>query len=335
MSYNYTLRYRTFDQLIDDISSDFPKYDLEEAIRPEQLIKVARRVNYELGLRVFKTREMVLEVEKGRVKLPDNFYTLNFALMCGEYETKQYMPQGTHIEERPIDAVAPTYQVAPPEVIPVCEQEPQPVDPPTDPCDPCNNQDACSPAVPKNCQLNCKGDKYELVQILKSQTRTYKFLRPLRMLENAMDIDCDCPNLYWESPMTAWIKDGWLYTNFKEGNVYINYQSMMEDDEGNLLVVDHELINEYYEYALKQRIIENLIMNGEVVNQAQIQLIEKGLREYRNKAKSLVNTPNFSELKKLWQKNRKAQYHKYYDMFKSYPWLQGNYNAFYNRTKLH
>ena len=29
--------------------------------------------------------------------------------------------------------------------------------------------------------------------------------------------------------------------------------------------------------------------------------------------------PNFEEMKKLWWANRKAQYGKYYDMFKSYP----------------
>jgi len=31
-----------------------------------------------------------------------------------------------------------------------------------------------------------------------------------------------------------------------------------------------------------------------------------------------VNTHNFAELQKVWAANRKAQYAKYYDMFKSY-----------------
>ena len=101
---------------------------------------------------------------------------------------------------------------------------------------------------------------------------------------------------------------------------------MMEDDDGNLLVPDHDLLNEYYEYAIKQRIIENLIMNDEVVNQAKVQLIETRFRAARNNALSLVNTPNFSEMKRVWEMNRKAQYAKYYDMFKSYPWYQWDKN---------
>ena len=158
----------------------------------------------------------------------------------------------------------------------------------------------------------------QLVQVLKYETRTYSFLSPIKILENAMEIDCDCPNLYWASPNTAYIKDGWLYTNFETGNVYLNYQGMLEDDQGNLLVPDHDVINEYYEYALKQRIIENLIMNDETVNASKIQLIEQRYRAARNNALSIVNTPNFSELQRVFKMNRKALYAKYYDMFRSY-----------------
>ena len=95
----------------------------------------------------------------------------------------------------------------------------------------------------------------------------------------------------------------------------------MEDSDGNLMVPDHDLINEYYEYALKQRILENLIMNDENVNQAKIQLIEARYRAARNNALTVVNTPNFSELKRIWKTNRKAFYNKYYEMFASYPIL--------------
>ena len=76
------------------------------------------------------------------------------------------------------------------------------------------------------------------------------------------------------------------------------------------------MINEYYEYAMKQRILENLYMNGEEVSQ-KINLIEGKLRAARNNALGIVNMPDFAEMKALWEMNRKAQYNKYYDMFKS------------------
>jgi hypothetical protein len=329
MSYNYTLRYRTYEQMLNEVFVDFQNYNLQAYIEPHQLIKVVKRVNYDLGLRINQTIEAVLEVEKGRVRLPDNFYVLNFALICGDYTVQEAMPQGTHVEER---IISPTYKCQP-STIDTCTD---PVFPSqtcnscgtcsTSPCS-CMQKDGGVPSFAQQCmpcprvQLNCKGEQYELVQIINSQTRSYKFLMPLKMLANPQNIDCDCPNLYWTAQNTGWIKDNFLYTNFQEGKVYINYQGMMEDDNGNLLVPDHDLLNDYYEYAVKQRILENLIMNDQPVGQ-KMQIIEARYRESRNKALSLVNTPNFAELKKVFESNRKAMYGKYYDMFKSYPWNQ-------------
>jgi hypothetical protein len=316
--FNYTLKYRTFDDLVSDVAIDFEKFDIEGMIQPQTLIKIARKVNYDLGLRIYQTKEVVLEVEKGFVKLPDDFYVFNFGLLCGEYEEKVLLPQGTHVEER---LLTPEYKWQP-DTIDTCT-----IQTATPKCQTCNaSTDPCNCAIPKPCvQLDCKGNEYSLVQILSYATRTYKFLRPLRMLANAMSIDCDCPNLYWQSPDSAWIQDGYLYTNFPTGKVYMNYQGNLQDDNGNLLVPDHERLNEYYEYALKKRILENLIMNGESITQMQVQLVEDGYKRARNDAKSLVNTPNFAELKKLFESNRKAQYHKYFDMFRSYPGPNGSF----------
>ena len=41
----------------------------------------------------------------------------------------------------------------------------------------------------------------------------------------------------------------------------------MEDDQGDLLVLDQPYCNEYYEYAVKERILENMVWNGENVSQ--------------------------------------------------------------------
>ena len=59
-------------------------------------------------------------------------------------------------------------------------------------------------------------------------------------------------------------------------------------------------------------------MNGEQVGDL-FGIIEQRYRVARTNAMSLVNMPNFEELRKIWSVNRKAQYNKYYDMFKSVP----------------
>jgi hypothetical protein len=350
MDFNYTLKYRTFNQLLEDVTVDLNTFALENMIEPQQLIKLVKKLNYDLGLRINQQREILLDVCHGKVKLPDDFYTFNFAYVCGSYVVQQGyngFVGGTNMQEV-------RYQDFPKEVD-VCA--PQTVNCVTCNANPCNHTAACpdntcpttctpavipdvhNPAEPYGdvCTrprvfLNCKGEAWELVQVINTSgaVRLYQDLLPLRM-KASQEIECDCPNLYYNTPNQGWLKGGFLFTTFETGTVYLNYQGAMEDEDGNLLVPDHDLLNEYYEYALKQRILENLYMNGEDVAQ-RMQLIEQRVKTARNAALSLVNTPNFREMAQMWWTNRKAMYGKYYYMFTSYSPDNGYYrNSAYDR----
>ena len=54
-------KYRTFDELLNEVSTDFVMYNNEGLIEPAQLIKVAQRVSYDLGVRIHGTKEKVLD----------------------------------------------------------------------------------------------------------------------------------------------------------------------------------------------------------------------------------------------------------------------------------
>jgi hypothetical protein len=328
--YNYTIKYRTFDSLLEDVTVDLNTFALENMIEPQQLIKLTKKINYDLGLRVNQTKEVILEVCHGRVKLPDDFYVFNFALICGTYVVNTgYNIGGTNIQEVPYTEVPSTVDVCSPISVNcrTCNSHPcnktagcdlnfPVVDPIPVAYDPLNPYgDTC---IPPRVFMNCKGDKYELVQIVggSGETRTYSSTMPLRM-KASQDIECNCPNLYWNTANEGWIQGGFLFTTLDTCKVYLNYQGQMEDDQGNLLVPDHDLLNEYYEYALKARIFENLYLNGEDVAQ-RMQLVEQRLKSARNNALSVVNTPNFRELEDMWWTNRRAMYGKYYSMFESY-----------------
>lgn len=483
MDFNYTLKYRTFDQLLEDVTIDLHTFALENMIEPQQLIKLARKLNYELGLRLNQTKEAILDVTHHKVKLPDDFYTFNFGMICGDFkEIVGYdgIAGGTNIQEVPYREFPATVDTCAPATVNcrTCNSNPCnhtaacALNCPTCNSNPCTKTVTCSyetiqvtsnsctaiadmpsgddpdtgnfaitingilypcvnlwttasylllqnelnaliingePAgqftitvpldlafatltvvgtnsyqsmsvsfgfdnwftsdltctsftndiiVPKTVTsttcptggpiptehdpnnpygntciaprvfMNCKGEKYELIQVVNSSvTRSYKALKPLRM-KTSQEIECDCPNLYYNTPDQGWIKYGFLNTTFETGKVYLNYQGDMSDDNGNLLVPDHELLNEYYEYALKARILENLFLNGEDVSQ-RIQLIEAKLRPARNQAISLVNTPNFKEMEDMWWTNRRAMYGKYYSMFMSH-----SPNTPYNRRNI-
>ena len=286
-------KYRTFSQLMEDVSIDFSTYALEGMIEPQQLIKVATRVNYDLGLKIHRTKEVVLDIEHGKAQLPMDFAYLNYAFRCGSYTINNTMPSGTHVE---------TFNDVP--YVPAPGEK-----------SPCSKDDTCKDVcVIKNCD---GGDGYQLIQrVGPNQYRQFSSWTQLR-IQNVNDPVCFCPSLGAQALDIAQIKDGFLITTFRTGKVYLSYQGAMEDASGDLLVLDQPYCNEYYEYAIKQRILENMVWQGENVSQ-QLGLIENRLRAARNNALSFVNTPNFAEMQKVWTMNRRAQYHNYYNMFLSY-----------------
>jgi hypothetical protein len=280
------LQYRTFDQLLDEVSSDFSVYANEGMIEPGQLIKVAQRVNYDLGLRIHGTKEKILDIEKKKTKLPDDFYVLNYAYLCGRYTVTTPVMSGRETENIILSS---------------------------DLCKKCGQPDpTCSCESTYTVECNTGEKVYvQVVEKRKYETRTYDSFEPIRIATSTGKIDATN-----DTDKAGYIKNGFIYTNIDEGRLFISYQGALEDDHNNLLVLDHPMINEYYEYAMKQRILENLYINGEDVAQ-RMQLVEQRLRAARNNALSIVNTPDFAEMYKLWQTNRKAQYSKYYDMFKA------------------
>ena len=297
-------KYRTFDQLLEDVTVDFSTYALEGMIEPQQLIKVATRVNYDLGLRIHRTKEAVIDIEHNKGALPADFAYLNYAFMCGTYTVSNTMPAGTTVDTTYTkyvpDPGGPDQCLTPATCTDVCVVKT------------CPTTDAQTGAI--------KTDDHIVVQFVGAdQYRTFSNYMPLQ-IGQTNQVQCDCPNVNVQAMDIAEIKDNFLLTNFKTGHVYLSYQGAMEDNDDNLLVLDHPYCNEYYEYALKQRILENMMFAGEPVSN-QIGLIEQRLRASRNNALSFVNTPNFAEMKKIWDVNRRAQYHNYYNMFKSHPTL--------------
>lgn len=359
-------QYRTFDDLLDSVKIDLYTWDLEGLISPQQLIKVAIRVNYDLGLRINQSRSKAIDIHKGKGKLPQDFYVLNYGLVCEERYTEEIpMYNKTYTEgilegavlaqnflaDKFVNQSTTILDILPGTnvinhqlhtqniVVQAFGSDGSTLDFDVNIIDSDNigiisistvtitdvkviimgakistigtGSGSC-PAL-----LDCTVNGTPQVHYITNGRRVNsKQLTPLRM-QKSKSISDDCYDLNSKSRYDAYIKNGFLHVNFDEGVVYINYQSLMEDDNGNLLVLDHPYCNEYYEYALKQRIYENLFMSGENVSN-HLQLMEQKLRGARANALSFVNTPDFAEMKKVWEMNRKAQYHNYYNMFKSY-----------------
>lgn len=286
---NTEIKYRTLNDLMNEVATDFTMYNSESMLEPAQLIKVAQRVNYDLGLRINGTKETIIDICHKKAKLPDDFYVLNYAYLCFNETVVSRAMAGRETENVIVSRTGGNCTT--------CHH-------PEDDC-------ICEGTYVNECQ-NGERILVQVVEKRKYDVKTYNHFAKFNISpDTGMKDALDNPH------PTGYIKNGYIYANIDTGRLFISYQGALEDEEGNLMVVDHPMINEYYEYAIKQRILENLYMNGEDVVQ-KLQLVEQRLRGARNNALSIVNTPDFAEMYQLWWTNRKAQYFKYYDMFKSY-----------------
>ena len=277
---NYLLKYKTFDQLMSEVRNDFKHYEANGMIDESELIKIAQYINRQLGNKLRQNKEQMLYVEKGRVRLPGDFHKMNMAVLCIHSTLTHKVVRGDQREYKEVCNTVPLTG-----------------------CEPCN-------PIPKPCtRLTECGQEYQIVETTAYETRTWKEFQ--RLYVKGQPSGCFNSN---PAVNNAYIKNGWLYTNFDEGTVYISYLGQMEDEDGNLLVLDHDLVNPYYEYALKRRLLENLLLAKEDVAQ-NLNLIEQRYKEAKVEARTLINTPDKAEMDKFHDLNRQAHYIKYYHMF--------------------
>ena len=108
---------------------------------------------YDLGLRIHRTKEIVLDIEHGKAKLPNDFAYLNYIFKCGHYKIADKMPAGTTVE---------TFNDVP--YVPAPSEK-----------EPCSKDDDCSETcVIQTCD---KTKKHQLIQrIVPSKYRTFTAL---------------------------------------------------------------------------------------------------------------------------------------------------------------
>jgi len=480
------LRYRTFDDLMNEVYSDLPTLTREGLVEPGQLIKIAQRVNNEIGLSIYSTKEAILDIDHGRAKLPSDFHILNMALLCGRYTAHEPgLFNGLHTENVavPIPNSGPNITTCPcwtvissgtqtnvvycdgtsasvffpanpdgtPSTTQICAKsvtninsatpspgcfcwqvvtfggwydfqvnycdgtskvlrvfpsdgpikvcanikpsvvdfEPVPssgesvlqiglgcfINPdgsygctaPTSPvfltavtnsfcyndpnsggytcnvpqkacCVPTEQPDTCGLINPDPWKQNkvfttCDNTmQVKVIEYCSTETREYNHFEKLYMVPSK-EASSFCVNAgFRDAPFEGSIRDGHLFVSEPRhhhhhevsdhcSKLYICYLGALEDSDGNLLVLDHPKINEFYEWAIKSRIFENMYLNGEPDIENRLKLAKSELKTARAEALSIVTMPNFYDLKRTIETNRRAMNAKYLHPFSS---LYGN-----------
>lgn len=284
---NTEIKYITFDEVLNSVRLDLRSLEGEGMIEAAQLIKVVQRIHSDLGLKLHQIREDIVEICNGKGKLPNNFYVLKHAALVGHFTvTNPYLPTGRRTENVDID----------------CPQ------------DATIETNATDPWFQRKVYTVCDGQCVKVVEESSpTETREYVTFQKLRIKPSRL-VDPNCMNIQMMESCTAQLRDGYIYTSFPHGKVYMTYLGTLEDEEGNLLLVDHPILLEYYETAIKNRILENLYYSNEDVAQ-KLGYSEKKLNDARFQAKTFINTPDFRQIQEVVESNRKQKYNQYYSQF--------------------
>lgn len=283
------LRYKTFDQLMASIESELPTYADSGLIDRRSYIKTVRKVNASLGLKIYTENQAVITVKDYKSVLPADFMFLQLALACNVQYVRIPKLRGLQTEAH----------------------SSKDEDVPIDIINPCDHK----------CAINeCNGVMW-ITQKIGDRTIKYEHIDKISLSKGSHPFCSDtCMNFRFKSPNQMHIDtDGeTVHFSFREGDVYISYLADMVDKDNNVLVLDHPLVNDYYEYSVKKKLFENLELNKEGDFERDFVLVSNELRKARTEAINFVNTPEYGDIIKMYESNRRRFYNQYARYFDEY-----------------
>ncbi len=315
------LKFMTFGDLMASILTDLRTIEEEGMIEEAQLIKIAQRVNYDLGLRIHQTHECVIDIENHTGRLPEDFYVLDFALLLGKHKTIEPVTWAGRITENVDVPCSPSGNTCANTCLLPLNDDTILLNPNKN-YSICGGDNTCTPEwdpwFQRSAYSICDDSKcVKVVEKKKFEVREYQFFEKLYIKpQTYLDPGSINSKMVDGCRASAEIKNGFLYCNVANAKVYLSYQGALQDPQGNLLVLDHPLISLYYEAAIKTRIFENLYLAGEEVKE-KLQYLKQEEKEARLAALNVVNMPDFSEIFANWKINRQAQYSRYYKTFQT------------------
>lgn len=231
----------TREELIAEVSSDLSQYEESGLIDEVSMKRWIRNELLRFGGNLMDLCETTLQIKNNKVQLPDDYWSLYLAVRCD--------PAGYEITSGSEDTLV--------------------------------NSSFYRQRVERDAEWDNQSSSYkysnsqEIIEkfVFRDATVNFRYHNPqLLRLSKGMKRDRCHPQskhlsreLTRDLPYEINVRHQTLYTNFKEGYVYMQYYGLPTDEDGDLVipVTQHRRIEEYLMYYCKKRIMENIIANGD------------------------------------------------------------------------
>jgi len=254
------------DEVFSRVKSSLKSYSDMDMFLIDEYYKIIDLCNSRLGRKINPKKEKIIKIRNYRAELPEDFFSLELAMVVGNINYVQTSPYPT--KTMTLEGRIPT----PMELSSAAN---------LDKC--CNFKLSCGKVPTLTCKMEYDYYEFQETVIVRLTEKRY--------------CNTSCFNLYSDSPYMMEIVNGRYIQidNFKDGNLYINYTAKTSG-EGNIpMCLDHPKILDYYEKAIKAEILKDLYINKRLEVVQAMQLANQDLMIAQGDAIAFISIPEVYE----------------------------------------
>jgi hypothetical protein len=286
----------TVDQLIIELRSDFKAYSesglLDDITLRRHIIQDCKK----FGGNIMDVESVTLEIKNNQAKLPENFWSLYYAVKATPKSCEIDDETGCVTEE---DLIGDYFYRVRVEASKEFD----------------NQSNVIQAGEYKEVR-----EKTYLHRTKTNATFTYGNFQHLVLKKghSRQMIDKNCKNLgISDSPYEIYINRETLYTNFNKGFVTLWYQGLETDEEGDILLPEETQIYDYLMYSAKHKILESIYGNEDA--DVQQKMMYFGQMKQQHFMPAMTTAKMRSVTGKDWWKGMKQQQQKRVRVFESFP----------------
>lgn len=285
-------KYITLSDFMNSVKEDLHVYDDNNLISEDRVIKTILKCSEKLGERLHQSKQCKLIVKDYSAPIPDDLWKIEnmLASICTTSHPQHF--------EGIFGVVQKMF---------------------TETCDtiiPDENERIIYLGCPKKDDC-CREYNVTTSDRIDVQKHFTNHLRPL-ILSSSVDNLCTnySPCRHWRGEYQADLQNDEFRFSFKEGEVYLSYLGNLVNEEGEILIPFHPMLNEYYELAVKEKILEDIFMNSEDISvQGKLQLVMQKKSGAYYDAYNFIQSPKANQIQKIRKKAQLEYYKKWFKQF--------------------
>ena len=288
-----------FSELMASVMEDIPVYADANLVDESKIIKVIARCNSQLGVRGHRVKTKLIPIVNGQATLPVDFYKVQSALGVHSHECEYNNFITIEDEYKLIDIPRVKNELVFAHL---------------------NVENLWVPVVDCNGTTMYNSCTEQTKDIRRSpvvqKARKISYVHRLHLKNSSSPyVSIYCPNHTSEYQID--FDEGVILANYNEGEILLTYLADLIDDEtGELLILNHPKLYGYYEYSAKAKALEDIFMNSEADVQTKMQYCKREANLYAIEAFDFISSAKGKQWKEINKQQQINFYNQWMAIFK-------------------